>query len=55
MEQVTISKSIYRVLSSLTGEQRADIAVELATKDLLRLKVKEVEEQIKDFESRQLL
>jgi len=52
MEQVTISKSMYRVLSSLTGEQRADIAVELATKDLLRLKVKEVEEQIKDFETR---
>jgi hypothetical protein len=52
MEQVTISKSMHRVLSSLTGEYRADIAVELATKDLLRLKVKEVEERIKDFETR---
>jgi hypothetical protein len=52
MEQVTISKSMHRVLSSLTGEHRADIAVELATKDLLRLKVKEVEERIREFETR---
>ncbi len=43
---------MYRVLSSLTGEHRADIAVELAAKDLLRLKVKEVEERIKEFETR---
>lgn len=28
------------------------MVVELATKDLLRLKVKEVEERIKDFETR---
>ena len=52
MEQVTISKSMHRVLSSLTGEHRADMAVELAAKDLLRLKVKEVEGQIKEFETR---
>ena len=52
MNHITISKSIHRVLASITGENRADVALELATKDLLRLKLKEVEERIKEFESR---
>jgi hypothetical protein len=52
MEQVTIPKTIHRVLANLTGENRADVALELATKDLLRLKLKEVEGQIKEFETR---
>jgi len=52
MDQVTIPKTIHRVLSNITGENRADVALELATKDLLRLKLKEVEEQIKQFEAR---
>ena len=52
MEQVTISKSVHRVLASLTGEHRADIALELATKDLLRLKLKEVEERVAAYETR---
>lgn len=52
MDQIAISKSVHRVLSSLTGEHRADVAVELATKDLLRLKLKDVEERSKGFETR---
>ncbi|MBI4789585.1 MAG: hypothetical protein HY782_21355 [Chloroflexi bacterium] len=52
MNQVTISKPVYRVLSSLTGENRVEIALELATRDLLRLKLKEVEDKIQSFEKR---
>lgn len=52
MDQITIPKSIHRVLASITGENRAEVALELATKDLLRLKLKEVEERIREFDSR---
>ncbi len=52
MLQVRISKPIYSILTSLTGEKRADVALELAAKDLLRLRLKEVEERIREFESR---
>jgi hypothetical protein len=46
INQVAMSKSLYRILSSVTGENRADVALELAAKDLLRLKLKDVEQQI---------
>ena len=52
MNQIAMSKPIYRILSSVTGENRADVALELATKDLLRLKLKEVEQQIAGFKER---
>jgi hypothetical protein len=52
MTQIAISKPVYRVLAALTGENRADVALELAAKDLLRLKLKDVEARIKDFEAR---
>ncbi|MCX7839557.1 MAG: hypothetical protein N2559_08910 [Anaerolineae bacterium] len=52
MLQITISKPLHHILARLTGEHRTDVALELATKDLLRLKLKEVEERIRDFESR---
>jgi hypothetical protein len=51
MFQVTISKPMHRVLSSLTGENRADVALELAAKDLVRLKLKDAEEQIRHFQT----
>lgn len=52
MLQVKISKPLHRVLSGLTGENRADVALELAAKDLLRLKLRQVEERVEEFESR---
>lgn len=52
MLQVKISKPMHHILASLTGENRADVALELATKDLLRLKLKEVEARVREFESR---
>ena len=52
MLQVTISKPLHQILASLTGENRADVALELAAKDLLRLRLKEVEERVYGFESR---
>jgi hypothetical protein len=47
-----ISKSIYKILTDLTGEARFEVALPLAAKELVRLKLKEVEEQIKQFEQR---
>jgi hypothetical protein len=52
MIETTISKPIHKILTDLTGEIRFDVALHLATKDLVRLKLKEVEEQRKRFEER---
>jgi len=52
MSEIAISKPIFKILSHLTGEDRIDVALSLATKDLLQLKLKENEGQIKQFEQR---
>lgn len=52
MNQISISKPVYRILTSVTGEHRAEVALELAARDLLRLKLKEVEQQIANFEAK---
>lgn len=52
MREIAISKPIQKILTHLTGEHRIDVALPLATKDLLQLKIKENEEQIKHFEQR---
>jgi hypothetical protein len=52
MTEPVISKSIYKILTDLTGEARFEVALPLAAKELVRLKLKEVEEQIKQFEQR---
>ncbi len=52
MDQVTISKPLHRILADLTGEQRVDVALQLATKDLVRLKLRDAEERIRGFEAR---
>ena len=52
MSEVTISKPIHKILTHLTGEERIDIALPLATKDLLILKLRENEQKIKQFEKR---
>lgn len=52
MTETAISKPIHKILTDLTGETRLDVALHLATKDLVRLKLKEAEEQRKQFEER---
>jgi len=52
MTESVISKSIYKILTDLTGEARFEVALHLATKGLLRLKLKEVEAHMQQFEQR---
>ena len=52
MGEIPISKPIHKILTHLTGEDRIDVALPLATKDLLRFKLKENESQINQFEKR---
>jgi hypothetical protein len=47
-----ISKPIYRILSDLTQESRLEVALPLAIKDWVRLKLKEAREQREAFEGR---
>jgi asparagine synthetase A len=47
-----ISKPIYRVLSDLTQESRVEVALPLAIKDWVRLKLKEAREQQARFKQR---
>jgi asparagine synthetase A len=47
-----ISKSVYQILSDLTQESRLEVALPLAIKDWIRLKLKETREQRKAFERR---
>lgn len=52
MSEITISKPLHKVLTHLTGEERIDVALPLAAKDLLKLKLRENEQLIKEFENR---
>lgn len=52
MAEIPISKPLYKILIELTGERRFDVALHLATKDWVRLKLQEAEQQIKSFEQR---
>ena len=52
MTEAIISKPLYKILTELTGERRFDVALHLATKDLVRFKLQEAEQQIKGFEQR---
>jgi hypothetical protein len=52
MVETTVSKPLYKILTELTGEERFDVALHLATKDLVQLKLREAEQQIKGFEER---
>lgn len=47
-----ISKPIYRILSDLTQESRVEVALPLAIKDWVRLKLKETREQREAFGQR---
>ena len=52
MIETTISKPVQRLLADLTGEARFDVALHLAVKDLIRLKLGEAERQRRAFEER---
>ena len=50
MDTQVISKPIYQILSDLTQEPRLEVALPLAIKDWLRLKLKEARDIQGDFE-----
>jgi len=52
MTEAIVSKPLYKILTELTGEERFDLALYLAIKDLVRLRLQEAEQQIKGFERR---
>ena len=52
LKEDAVPKQIYRILTDLTGERRFDMALHLATRDLLQLKLQEVERNIKALEKR---
>jgi hypothetical protein len=52
MPESVVSKSLYKILTDLTGETRFDVALYLATKELVLLKLKQVGDQIERFEQR---
>lgn len=52
MDTQVISKPIYQILSDLTQEPRLEVALPLAIKDWLRLKLKEARDIQEDFEGR---
>ncbi|HPP63364.1 MAG TPA: hypothetical protein PKV01_09050 [Anaerolineales bacterium] len=51
-DTVIIPKSMHNVLSRLTGQSRSDIALSLAIKDLVRLRLNETRLQISGFEKK---
>ena len=51
-EMVIIPKGTHNILRKLTGQSRPDVALSLAIKDLVRLRVKEAKERIKSFENK---
>ena len=52
MAVLNVSKPIHRILADVTGESRLEVALPLALKDLLRLKLREAEEQLYAFEKK---
>jgi hypothetical protein len=50
--EVVLSKGAYNILHKLTGEERPEVALWLAIKELVRLSVKETQEQIAAFEKK---
>jgi hypothetical protein len=51
-ETVVLPKSVHNVLSRLTGQNRSDIALSLAIKDLVRLRLNETQARIATFEKK---
>ena len=47
-----VSKPVYRILNTLTGEPRVEVALPLALKELVRLKLQQAAQQRIAFEER---
>lgn len=47
-----IPRPLYRVLQKMTHEPRIEVALSIAVKDLIRLRLKEVAEQRRAFETK---
>jgi len=52
MPETVITKPIHRILTDLTREERVEIALPLAMKDWVRLRLRETQQQRRDFEQR---
>ncbi len=52
MLETVISKPIHRILTDLTREPRVEVALPLAVKDLVRLRLKEARERREALEQR---
>jgi hypothetical protein len=52
MLETAITKPIYRILTDLTREERVEVALPLAMKDWLRLRLHETQAQRQQFEER---
>jgi hypothetical protein len=52
MLESVITKPIYQLLTDLTREPRVEVALPLAMKDWIRLKLWEAQQQRQDFEGR---
>ena len=50
MLETVITKPIYRILTDLTREERVEVALPLAMKDWVRLRLHETQEQRRQFE-----
>ena len=51
-EMVVIPKGMHNILRRLTGQSRADIALSLAIKDLIRLRIEAAETRIAEYEQK---
>ena len=50
MLETVITKPIYRILTDLTREERVEVALPLAMKDWVRLRLRETQQQRRQFE-----
>lgn len=54
-ENLVLPKSTHNLVSRLTGQSRPDLALSLALKDLVRLRIQEAEVRIDAFEKKYLM
>ena len=52
MLETVITKPIYRILTALTREERVEVALPLAMKDWVRLRLHEAQDQRRTYEQR---
>jgi hypothetical protein len=52
VDSLVLPKATYNLVKRLTGQSRPDLALSLALKDLIRLRIKEAESHIAVFEKK---